>query len=86
MAFVSRGEALLGIVYETDAKVDKGVEIIGTFPADSHPGDHLSDRAHGHQQSAGCPGVPGLREVAGRFRRVQEVRLLRSPHSPGLTC
>jgi molybdate transport system substrate-binding protein len=37
MAFVSRGEALLGIVYETDAKVDKGVEIIGTFPADSHP-------------------------------------------------
>jgi molybdate transport system substrate-binding protein len=37
LAFVSRGEALLGIVYETDAKVDRGVEIIGTFPADSHP-------------------------------------------------
>jgi molybdate transport system substrate-binding protein len=37
LTFVSRGEALLGIVYETDAKVDKGVEIIGTFPADSHP-------------------------------------------------
>jgi molybdate transport system substrate-binding protein len=37
LAFVSRGEALLGIVYETDAKVDRGVEVIGTFPADSHP-------------------------------------------------
>jgi len=37
LAFVSRGEALMGIVYETDAKVDKGVEIIGTFPAESHP-------------------------------------------------
>jgi molybdate transport system substrate-binding protein len=37
LAFVSRGEALLGIVYETDAKVDKGVEVIGAFPTDSHP-------------------------------------------------
>jgi molybdate transport system substrate-binding protein len=37
LAFVSRGEALLGIVYETDAKVDKGVEVIGAFPADSYP-------------------------------------------------
>jgi molybdate transport system substrate-binding protein len=24
-------------VYETDAKVDPGVKIIGAFPADSHP-------------------------------------------------
>ncbi|WP_158047584.1 molybdate ABC transporter substrate-binding protein [Skermanella pratensis] len=37
LAFVSRGEALFGIVYETDAKVDKGVEIVGIFPADSYP-------------------------------------------------
>jgi molybdate transport system substrate-binding protein len=37
LALVSRGEAALGIVYETDAKVDPGVKIIGTFPADSHP-------------------------------------------------
>ena len=37
LAFVSRGEALYGIVYETDAKVDKGVEIVGTFPDDSYP-------------------------------------------------
>src|SRR5262245_9558351 len=36
LALVSRGEAPLGIVYETDAKVDPGVKIIGAFPADSH--------------------------------------------------
>jgi len=37
LALVVRGEAVLGIVYETDAKVEPGVKIIGTFPADSHP-------------------------------------------------
>lgn len=37
LTLVSRKEATLGIVYETDAKVDPGVKIIGTFPADSHP-------------------------------------------------
>jgi molybdate transport system substrate-binding protein len=37
LALVSRGEAALGIVYSTDAKVDPGVKIVGTFPADSHP-------------------------------------------------
>ena len=37
LTLVSRGEAPLGIVYETDAKVEPGVKIIGSFPADSHP-------------------------------------------------
>jgi molybdate transport system substrate-binding protein len=37
LTLVSRGEAALGIVYSTDAKVDPGVKIVGTFPADSHP-------------------------------------------------
>ncbi len=36
LALVARGEAVLGIVYETDAKVEKNVKIVGTFPADSH--------------------------------------------------
>lgn len=36
MALVSRGEAVLGIVYETDAKVDPNVKIVGAFPAGSH--------------------------------------------------
>jgi molybdate transport system substrate-binding protein len=37
LTLVARGEAALGIVYATDAKVEPGVKIIGTFPADSHP-------------------------------------------------
>ena len=37
LALVARGEAPLGIVYSTDAKVEPGVKTIGTFPADSHP-------------------------------------------------
>ncbi|WP_398475674.1 molybdate ABC transporter substrate-binding protein [Tardiphaga sp.] len=37
LTLVSRGEAPLGIVYATDAKIDPGVKVIGTFPADSHP-------------------------------------------------
>jgi molybdate transport system substrate-binding protein len=36
LALVARGEAVLGIVYST-AKVEPGVKIVGTFPADSHP-------------------------------------------------
>src|SRR6266478_5840408 len=37
LAFVERGEVPLGIVYRTDALIDKGVRIVDTFPADSHP-------------------------------------------------
>jgi molybdate transport system substrate-binding protein len=37
LTLVARGEAVLGIVYATDAKVEPGVRIVGTFPADSHP-------------------------------------------------
>jgi molybdate transport system substrate-binding protein len=37
LILVARGEAALGIVYETDAKVEPNVKVIGVFPADSHP-------------------------------------------------
>jgi molybdate transport system substrate-binding protein len=37
LALVARSEAVLGIVYSTDAKVEPGVKIVGTFPATSHP-------------------------------------------------
>ena len=37
LVYVERGEAPLGIVYKTDALIDKGVRIVDTFPADSHP-------------------------------------------------
>src|SRR5215813_4779959 len=37
LTLVARGEAPLGIVYETDAKVEPNVKIVGAFPADSYP-------------------------------------------------
>jgi molybdate transport system substrate-binding protein len=37
LTLVARGEAALGIVYETDAKVEPGVKIVAHFPPDSHP-------------------------------------------------
>lgn len=35
--FVARGEAPLGIVYQTDAAAEKRVQVVGAFPAGSHP-------------------------------------------------
>src|SRR5215471_1028357 len=37
LALVARGYVSVGIVYETDAKVEPGVKIIGTFPESSAP-------------------------------------------------
>ena len=37
LALVARGEVPLGIVYRTDALVDRGVRIVDEFPAGSHP-------------------------------------------------
>ena len=36
LAFVARGEAPLGIVYQTDANAEPSVRVIAAFPADSH--------------------------------------------------
>ena len=36
LAFVDRGEAALGIVYATDALVDKKVRVVDAFPAATH--------------------------------------------------
>ena len=37
LKLVATGEAPAGIVYQTDAKEEKRVKVLGTFPADSHP-------------------------------------------------
>lgn len=36
LEYVARGDAPLGIVYRTDALIEKRVRIVGVFPADSH--------------------------------------------------
>ena len=37
LLFVSRKEAPVGIVYQTDAAADKGVKVAGVFPPDTYP-------------------------------------------------
>ncbi|HML09166.1 MAG TPA: molybdate ABC transporter substrate-binding protein [Xanthobacteraceae bacterium] len=37
LVLVARGEAPLGIVYETDARIESNVKVVGVFPEDSHP-------------------------------------------------
>jgi molybdate transport system substrate-binding protein len=37
LQFVARGETPLGIVYDTDAKVEPKVRIVGLFPEGAHP-------------------------------------------------
>jgi molybdate transport system substrate-binding protein len=37
LAFVARGETPIGVVYETDAKIEPKVKIVGTFPNGSYP-------------------------------------------------
>ena len=36
LGLVARGEVPLGIAYETDAKIEPAVKIIGVFPDDTH--------------------------------------------------
>jgi molybdate transport system substrate-binding protein len=36
LAFVDRGEVALGIVYSTDAQIDKKVRVVDAFPDDTH--------------------------------------------------
>jgi molybdate transport system substrate-binding protein len=37
LVLVARGEAPLGIVYNTDAMAEPGIKVVGTLPASSHP-------------------------------------------------
>jgi molybdate transport system substrate-binding protein len=37
LAFVARGETPIGIVYETDARIEPKVKIVGVFPEESYP-------------------------------------------------
>jgi molybdate transport system substrate-binding protein len=36
LAYVARGEATLGIVYQTDAFIEKNVRVVDVFPANAH--------------------------------------------------
>jgi len=66
LALVARGEAPLGIVYSTDAKVEPGVKIVGTFPADSHPAIIYPVAATGTAKAEAADYLAFLRSSAAK--------------------
>ena len=78
LALVARGEAPLGIVYETDAKVEPKVKIVGYFPEELASAHHLSGSAH-HQCQAGGRAIPRLPAL----RRCQDCIRNFRVHVPG---
>jgi molybdate transport system substrate-binding protein len=73
LLLVERGEAPLGIVYATDAAASRGVKVIGTFPAESHPDITypfaLTRHAAGNAQARGFFAFTTGTEAAGIYRR-----------------
>ena len=79
LTLVARGEAALGIVYETDAKVEPSVKIVGAFPPNSHPADRLSGRARPRPRSRRPRDYLAFLRSHGGEDHVREIRL----HVPG---
>ena len=67
LLLVSRGEAPLGIVYQTDANSDKGVQVVGTFPDNTHPPIIYPIAVVAASTNPGAPGyIAFLRSPAAR--------------------
>ena len=60
LAFVERGEAAAGVVYETDAALSKKVRIAGVFPADSHTAVSYPVRCDRQARRSGGARLPAL--------------------------
>jgi molybdate transport system substrate-binding protein len=80
LSYVARGEAPLGIVYATDAKIELRVKIVGTFPPDSHPPIVYPVAAiTGHERESAARYLQFLRgeEARGIFEKYGFVVLTR---------
>ena len=75
LVLVARGEAPLGIVYQTDAASDPTVKIVGTFPENTHPPIIYPIALTKDFEQPGCAGVPELHPLC---RRTPDLR------APGL--
>ena len=80
LEYVARGEAPLGIVYETDALIEPRVRIVGLFPTSSHPridypaavvaaahGGPPRDRAAGADRFVRFLASPDARQIFHKF-------------------
>ena len=73
LTLVARGEAALGIVYETDAKVEPGVKIVGALPGRLASGDRLSGRRdrQSERRGAALHRLPAIGDVEVDVREVR---------------
>ena len=71
LALVGRGEAALGIVYETDAKVEPNVKIVGALPGRLASGHRLSGGADG-ERKAGSGEVSRVPAFSGTAQVIFE--------------
>ncbi len=74
LAFVARGETPIGIVYETDAKIEPKVKIVGVFPDGLASAGHLSGGGdHGEHECRGhaLSGLPAQRRGQGDLREIR---------------
>jgi molybdate transport system substrate-binding protein len=71
LAFVARGEAPLGIVYETDARAEARVAVVGAFPPETHPPIvyPVAATTHAHEGGAGFVTFLRSRESQAIFER-----------------
>jgi molybdate transport system substrate-binding protein len=67
LVLVARGEAPLGIVYATDAKVEPAVKIIGVFPENLHEPIVYPAAATVTAKAAATPYITFLRSAAARL-------------------
>jgi molybdate transport system substrate-binding protein len=66
LILVARGEAPLGIVYATDAKVEPGVKVVGVFPEASHDPIIYPVAATVNAKPAATPYLAFLRSQAAK--------------------
>jgi len=73
LLLVERGEAPLGVVYETDARAAAGVRVVGVFPPESHPPISypfaLTRRAEGNAQARALLAFLAGAEAAPAWQR-----------------
>ena len=74
LILVARGEAPLGIVYSTDAKVEPGVKVVGVFPGRLSRSDRLSGGGDGECQ-AGRHALSGISALGGGEDDLRELWL-----------
>lgn len=66
LAYVSRGEVPLGIVYRSDARVDPKVRVVDAFPADTHAPIAYPAAAIGHGHDMATKYLDWLASPAAR--------------------